>query len=291
MSNQLIREYLTGRLQRGEIVSSSATVIDAVLRNWTRHVDYRPPDRWTEDDVTSWIYDHDVRAATRKSRLTKLGPFCRWLILEGHMTADPTMRMARIPVPSAAPRDLTVEEVADLLRVIPDDRGRLIVILMAQLGLRCGDVARIRVEDIDVRRRSLHVRAKGGRGEPTHWEPIPEEAWQLLVRYIAERRQASGPLIRSMQPPHRALTPHTVSKLVVGWMWDAGLKIAPRDGRSAHSLRHTCAQHMIDRGADLGEVQAALGHRSRRSTEIYVRREPVGLRQAMEGRAYLGRAA
>lgn len=287
MSHQLIREYLTGRLQRGEIVASSATVIDAVLRNWMRHVDGRPPGQWTEDDVSSWIYDTDVRANTRKSRLTKLRPFCRWLILEGHMTTDPTLRMARIPVPSAAPRDLTVEEVAQLLRVVPDDRGRLIVILMAQLGLRCGDVARIRVEDIDVRRRSLHVRAKGGRGEPTHWEPIPEEAWQVLIGYVRERRKVSGPLIRSIQPPHGALTPHTIGKLVVGWMWDAGLKIAPRDGRSAHSLRHTCAQHMIDLGADLSEVQAALGHRSRRSTEIYVRREPVGLREAMEGRSYL----
>lgn len=286
----LIRSYLSGRLNRGEIVASSATVIDAVLRHWTRHVEHRPPGRWCEDDVASWIYDLEVRATTRKSRLTKLRPYCRWLILDGHMTVDPTLRMARIRVPSPAPRDLTVDEVALLLRTVPDERARLIVILMAQMGLRCGDLARARVEDIDVRRQSLHVRAKGGGGDPTHWEPIPAEAWRTLRGYLSARGKVSGPMIRSYQPPHGALTASTVGKLVAGWMTDAGLKWGPWDGRSAHALRHSCAQHMIDGGADLGEVQAALGHRTRRSTEIYVRREPVGLRAAMEGRSYLDAA-
>lgn len=287
----LIRTYLTERLTRGEIVGSSATVIDAVLRHWSRHVDHAPPPAWTLDQVASWVHETDTRATTRKSRLTKLRPYCRWLVLEEHAPTDPTLGMARIKIPSPAARDLSVAEVATLLRACPDQRAQLIVILMAQMGLRCGDVARIRIEDLDVRRHSLHVRAKGGQGEPTHWVPIPTEAWLTLRSHLAGSRHASGPLVRSYQPPHGQLSAQSISKLVTGWMWDAGLKLAPRDGRSAHSLRHTCAQHMIDLGADLGEVQAALGHASRRSTEIYVRREPVGLREAMEGRSYLAAAA
>ena len=70
----------------------------------------------------------------------------------------------------------------------------------------------------------------------------------------------------------------------------AGLKRFPHDGTSAHSLRHTCAQTMLDGGADLREVQYALGHRTIRSTEIYTRREPPGLRAAMNGRAFLDAA-
>jgi integrase/recombinase XerD len=77
-----------------------------------------------------------------------------------------------------------------------------------------------------------------------------------------------------------------VSVLVRKWIAAAGVKSLPGDGISAHALRHTCAQDMIDRGADIREVQHALGHRSVMSTEIYLRRAPVGLRQAMEGRRY-----
>lgn len=72
--------------------------------------------------------------------------------------------MGRIRIPEGAPRDFTRLEVEQLLAACPDQRARLIVLLMAHLGLRCGDVARIRIEDLDTRLRSLHVRAKGGRG-------------------------------------------------------------------------------------------------------------------------------
>lgn len=286
----LIRSYLTERVTRGELATSSAYVIERTLRQWCEHAGPRPR-TWSTDQVASWVNDPMLRATTRKSRLTKLRPFIAWLIDQGHLENDPTSGIGRIRVPSGAPRDLTADEVRQLLRACPDARARLIVILMAQMGLRCGDVARIRVEDIDTQRRLLHVRAKGGGGEPTHWEPIPSEAWAALRSYVLDRRKVSGPLIRSRQRPGTPLTPGTISKLVRTWMTEAGLKEMPWDGRSAHALRHSCAQHIIDAGADLRVVQHVLGHRSIRSTELYVRREPPGLRDAMEGRRYLVGAA
>lgn len=55
----------------------------------------------------------------------------------------------------------------------------------------------------------------------------------------------------------------------------------------SHALRHTCAQHLLDGGAEVRQVQAVLGHHSVTTTEGYLRREPAGLRAAMEGRTYL----
>lgn len=77
-----------------------------------------------------------------------------------------------------------------------------------------------------------------------------------------------------------------LSKIVQRLVCSAGLKQFPYDGVGAHALRHTCAQGMLDLGADIRQVQAALGHRHQSTTEIYLRREPPGLREAMEGRRY-----
>lgn len=271
----------------GELAPSSADQIRNVLRSWMRHAG---PPPWPENMVADWVNDGRLRPTTRKARLSRLRPFCRWLILDGHIGTDPTLRIGRIVVPSSDPRDLTPDEVRRLIGACPDDRAVIIVILMVQMGLRAGDVARARVEDIDQHRQLLHVRAKGGRGEPTHWEPIPAEAWALLSRWL-DQSPSGGPLIRSQgNNCYDGLTPNHIGRLVRGWLRDAGLKARAWDGRSAHSLRHSCAQHMIDGGADLREVQHTLGHRTIRSTELYIRREPPGLRTAMEGRRYMDAA-
>lgn len=287
MNHNLVRRYISDRVRRGELAATSAYQIRYVLGQWAAHVDSLPPRKWTADLAEAWVNADGLRATTRKSRLGKLRPFIHWLQRHDLIRRDPTRDIGRIRTPKGAPRNLEPDAVRRLLAVCPDQRAVLIVILMVQLALRCGDVARIRVEDIDVRHRRLHVRAKGGRGEPTHFVPITEEAWRYLLPWITCR--TAGPLIGSYKTG-RALQPATVSKLVGGWIRDAGLKTMPLDGASAHALRHTAAQDMLDAGHDIRVVQHALGHATVRSTEWYSRCEPPGLRDAMEGRTY-GEAA
>lgn len=282
----LIAEYIEERRRRGEIVESSAEVIAKVLRQWHRHAG--PPSTWTGPTAERWVHDDRVRPSTRRSRLAKLRPYVRWLVERGVLSSDVTAKVGRVRLPAAQPRDLTVQQVGALLDAAPDARGRLVLLLMVQCGLRVGDVCRARIEDVDVPRRLLSVRAKGGDGEVTHVVPVPVEAWQELVPWLRSSPSA-GPLVRSYWDGS-ALSSNYVSRLVRGWMFAAGVKDLPLDGISAHSLRHTCAQQMVDAGADLRVVQFALGHRTVRSTEIYVRREPPGLREAMEGRRYLDAA-
>lgn len=69
-------------------------------------------------------------------------------------------------------------------------------------------------------------------------------------------------------------------------MLEAGVKQGPRDGVSAHALRHTMAEDLLVRGADIREVQHALGHQSMQSTQVYLRARPEGLRDVMSGRRY-----
>lgn len=282
MAGRLMVEYVVHRVSVGELAPSSADVIRVVLRQWINYAGTTVT-VWTGDQAARWVFDPGIRASTSKSRLTKLRPFCRWLVGRGDLERDPTAGLARIRVPDGPDRSFDPDEVGDLFHVLPDDRAILIVTLMIQLGLRAGDVARIRVEDIDTRKKLLHVRGKGGRGEPTHWVPITSQAWRTMEPWLFIR---SGPLIQSYQRPGHPLTPHTISGLVGDWVRLAGLKQFPGDGRSSHSLRHSFAQHLIDQGTDLRLVQHGMGHKSLRTTENYVRREPMGLREAMEGRVY-----
>lgn len=289
--NPYVREYIRTRTEQGHLASSSTITISYTLDQWIRFAGPTPR-RWTEAQARVWVNAEHLRPNTRKSRLAKLSRFVRWLVDEHELDVDITRNLARIRVPKGTPRDLLPSEIGQLLGVLPDERARVIVLAMAQTGLRCGDVARIRIEeDLDLRGQRLYVRAKGGRGEPTHWVPIPDEAWRAVIRWLHQEHRWRGPLITSYQRPGHALQPASVSKLVGRWIRVAGLKRFPYDGRSAHALRHSCAQHMLDNGADLRDVQAALGHATIRTTEEYTRREPPGLRAAMEGRTYSEAAA
>lgn len=275
-------QYCAYRLARGELTASSVEVISALLRKWHRYAG--PLNEWTGDQAAAWVNDQRLRPSTRKSRLGKLRPYCRWLVKQGLLDADITEEIASIKVPMGPPRDLSIDEVRSLIAACPDERAVLIVLLQVQCGLRVGDVARIRRHDIDARRRLLHVRGKGGRGEVTHTVPIPDELWQ---RVLAALRSASGggPLIASYHDGS-ALTPHHIGTLVRRWMIEAGLKAFAGDGISAHSLRHSTAQHLLDSGVSIELIQKQLGHTTVRSTHIYTRREPAGLRDAVNGRHY-----
>lgn len=283
----LIDDYFTGRLQRGEIAESSVRPMRTILRQW---LDYAGPiEQWDSDTAARWVHDQTLRPNSRKNRLTRLRPYIQWLVRQGHIERDFTADIPRVKVPRPRPRDIDARDVSRLLAACPDDRAILIVLLMVHCGLRCVDVSRVRVEDIDMRR-TLDVRAKGGQGEVTHTVPIPTEAWDALCAYMLAHGLRGGALIRNRNNATGGITPKHVSILVQRWIKAAGLKRFPRDGLGAHSLRHSCAQHIIDGGADIRQVQHVLGHRQVTTTEIYLRREPAGLREAVEGRHYLDAA-
>ena len=278
--------YVAHRVARGELVTSSAATIAPILRQWHRHAG--PIDAWTVEAAAHWVHAPHLRPNSRKGRLSRLRPYTAWLVATGDLAVDVSLGVPPVKIPPPDPRDMRPADVGTLLAAVPDERARLVVLLMVHCGLRCVDVSRVRVEDVDVARRLLAVRAKGGRGEVTHTVPIPGEAWATLAPYLAASGRRSGPLVcASNRTAPTAVSANRLSVLVRRWIADAGLKVVAWDGCSAHALRHTCAQGMIDAGADIRLVQSALGHRHVTTTEAYLRRRPPGLREAMDGRRYV----
>lgn len=166
---------------------------------------------------------------------------------------------------------------------MPDARGRAIVLLEAQAGLRRGEVAAITMGDLDLDEGSLLVHGKGGK-ERYVW--LSEETVGAVRAWLVERGTRAGALICSYDHPGRHITPTWVGMLVATWMRDAGLKTMPRDGISGHALRHSAATNMLRGGANIRVVQEAMGHEHITTTARYLRADNAEVRAAMQGLNY-----
>jgi site-specific recombinase XerD len=150
-------------------------------------------------------------------------------------------------------------------------RDYAILLLLARLGLRRGEVAAIQLEDVDWRAGDLLVRGKGSRQDVL---PLPVDVGEALVSYLRRRpRCESRALFLRMTAPLCALAPHTIGWIVREACTRAGL---PRVG--AHRLRHTAATEMLRHGASLAEIGQVLRHREQKTTAIYAKVDREALR-------------
>jgi integrase/recombinase XerD len=155
-------------------------------------------------------------------------------------------------------------------------RDRAILLLLARLGLRAGDIVVLRLADIDWRQAWIRVCGKG------HHEtrlPLSQEVGDALVRYVQQRPAAdTDALFLRTRAPRRALASHcAVSVLVDRAMGRAGVERPARG--AAHLLRHSVASSMLRHGASLQDIATLLRHRSVETTQIYAK---VDVRSLMQ---------
>jgi integrase/recombinase XerD len=273
----LTRAYLHERHARSEFSAETVRAVRYTLYNFAAHVGGIPAHRLTRRHVETWLSDDTLAAATLRARLTRLRMFCTWLVDQKLLKVDPTYGLKGPRRQRRLPRGLHNEDVQLTLDACPDRRGQLIVLLMVQEGLRCGEVSRLQVDDINTTERLMLVRGKGGHERAL---PITEETWAALGGYLAETGVKQGPVIRSQVRPGRGVSPQHVSDLVRGWMGSVNV------AATAHALRHTCATDLLRSGVHLRDVQHALGHASLATTELYLPWVVGDLRTAMGGRKY-----
>jgi integrase/recombinase XerD len=207
-----------------------------------------------------------------------LRSFLRFLHLAG-LTESPLVWA----VPSVAdlrdrtlPRGLGSAAVKKLLascdrRTLVGWRDYAILLLLARLGLRAGEVAAIGLDDVDWRSGLLLVRGKGSRHDML---PLPVDVGEALVSYLRRRpRCERRALFLRVNAPRRELNRSTIGWVVRAACDRAGL---PRVG--AHRLRHTAATEMLRAGASLAEIGQVLRHREPKTTAIYAKVDRKALR-------------
>lgn len=278
----LVLAYLAYRRDGG---AAKATVDGwrAALLGFAAMVGDRPPAEVTRADVERWVNRPGLAPSTRRGARSFVSVFFRWATAEGHVPADPTLRLPRVRIPRALPRALPAGHVEALLGRLPDNRARCVVLLEYDCGLRACEVAGLRVEDVAVADQTIRVTGKGGHQRTL---PVPDRAWAALLAEVAGR--SSGPVVRSANPPgksatltltDRPVTPNHLCRLTAKWMRDAGLDA------TGHALRHSFAGDLVRGGADLAAVQQLLGHTNLAVTSRYLAFEdPQRLREAMARR-------
>jgi integrase/recombinase XerD len=171
--------------------------------------------------------------------------------------------LPRMRVPMHVPTVLTGAEVERILVAIGSAKHRALVMLAYGAGLRVGEACRLRVEDIDAKRMLLHVRTTK-RGRERH-VMLSARLLQALRAYW-KRARPTGPYVFPGRGAGATLTRKAVHRAIVRAVRRAGIskRVSP------HTLRHSFATHLLERGTDLRTLQVLLGHASLHSTTAYL---------------------
>lgn len=236
-------------------------------------------------DVVAFLLRETARVSvgSAKGRVAELRSLLRFLYVSG---LTPVALSTAVP-PVAGWRETTVpsgpspEAVQRLLdgcdRSDPGGiRDFAILVLVARLGLRSAEVARLELRDIDWRAGEIVVRGKARRHDRL---PVPCQVGEALSAYLREARPTSATrqVFLALKAPMRAIRADLVSDVTRRACARAGV---PRVG--AHRLRHALATEMLRRGANLVEVSQVLRHRDLATTAIYAKVDFATLRQVAQ---------
>jgi integrase/recombinase XerD len=233
-----------------------------------------------EDDVVAHI--GALRAAgladaSVKRAAVAVRSLHRFLVEEGRRRDDPAAHAEQPQVRRGLPKALTEEEVARLLAAPVGDgpvarRDRALLEVLYGCGVRVGELVGLSLPDVDLDGALLRVLGKGSKERIV---PVGGHAVRALVAWLGEGgRPALEPVRwRRRGDAEAVFLGARGGRLTRQGAWDVLRRHGQRvglDGRlSPHVLRHSCATHMLDHGADIRAVQELLGHASISTTQIY----------------------
>ena len=224
--------------------------------------------------------------STISRKLASLRSFYRFAMRQGIANDNPAKPLRNPRRQRKLPHVLSNKEVGALLVAPPADetmglRDRAILETMYSAGLRVSELVNLRDRDIDADQQIVRVR---GKGRKERISPLGSYALRAIRRY--EKKRIRDPKTEALGKDApvfvnrfgRILTTRSVGRMLEKYIGVTGL-----DSRtSPHTLRHSFATHLLDRGADIRSVQELLGHKSLATTQIYTHVSAANLRQVYE---------
>jgi integrase/recombinase XerD len=231
-----------------------------------------------QEDVSGFMQhlrEHEVQSRSIARKLSCVRGFYKWLLMDKRVKRDPTVNIESPSSWKVLPKSLAESEVSEMLektgaaaRAGDADGAALRDHAMLELlyagGLRVGEIVALRQEDLRLETASVQVR---GKGDKERIVPIGRSAVEAIENYV--RRGRPG-LVRALKGSgvQRALflsvRGHALTTQAV-WQMVRGVNAHA----SPHKLRHSCATHMVEHGADLRTVQTLLGHADIATTQVY----------------------
>jgi integrase/recombinase XerC len=198
----------------------------------------------------------------------------RWMRRRGHVDSCPADELATPKVRRGLPTLLSVDSAKEVVEVPSSDtpaglRDRAILELLYGSGLRVSELCGLDLEAVDMRGASARVL---GKGDKERVVPLGRRCTEALERWLAVRPTMIHPRRKTQDPRALFLTTfgaRVYSRAVHKLVRAHGASGAGRADLHPHALRHTCATHMLDGGADLRAIQELLGHASLSTTQRY----------------------
>jgi integrase/recombinase XerD len=226
-----------------------------------------------------------LAVGTQAAKLAAVKKFCEWLLAEQQIAHNPAGMLQSPRRPRTLPRDvLTLEEAQALIESTPtrkprDIRDRAMLEVLYATGLRRAELIDLQIYDLDLALSTLHVQ---GKGRQTRIVPLTSSAMAALKLYLDEAR---GLWAKAANQTHLFVSTRSGGPLDDADILRIVRKAAKRAGLAKHvtphTLRHTCATHLLQGQADIRQIQKLLGHRRLSSTEIYTRVEIGDLQEVI----------
>ena len=233
------------------------------------------------DDYTAHLLQQGLAATTIRRAQSALRAYFGFLVGEGIVREDPTGRMGRPAGARKLPEFLNQDEAASLVEAVDPDsvvywRDRAVLELLYATGMRVSELTGLSLGDLDAEYGNALVLGKGGKERLV---PVGTVALEVLGRYLdsvrprLDRGVGKGALFLNQRGTR-------LSRMSV---WTIVSRAAARAGIerriSPHTLRHSCATHLLEGGADLAAVQELLGHADISTTQIYTHLDREYLRE------------
>lgn len=269
----LVREYLAYiQVEKG----LSPNSLEAYRRDLSRLVSWaerhgKPVEELSRADLRGWIAElsrKGLAPSTVSRAVSAARGLFRFLMLDGHIRSHPAEDLSTPQKSAHLPRFLTEDEMDRLLRV-PDIetgeglRDRAMLELMYATGLRVSELVSLKLADLDLDAGLITCHGKGSKQRRV---PLGKSAAHWLQRYLSVRARAGQAVSPRLfiSSSGGALTRQTAWAMIKRYAARCSLS-----NISPHTLRHSFATHLLQRGADSRSVQALLGHSDISTTQIY----------------------
>lgn len=256
-----LRDRMQADLKIGGYSPSTQKVYLLYARQFAAHF-MRSPAEMGADEVRQFLLHRLEERKISRETLRQVRSALRFLY---GVTLNRPIEVEWLPPPrrqKPLPVVLSGSEVLALLEAVQLLNHRAILMSMYGGGLRISEACRLRVEDIDSKRMLIHIR--NGKGAIDRYTFLAERLLHDLRDYWRHTRPSSGWMFPG-RTASRHLSTESVRKVFRKATVAAGIKKAV----TPHVLRHSFATHLLESGTDVTVVQAVLGHRSLRTTEVY----------------------
>ncbi|QQR89962.1 MAG: tyrosine recombinase XerC [Myxococcales bacterium] len=223
------------------------------------------------------LFDNNA-SLTLSRKMAALRAFYRFLFRRGQIKYNPAAALRTPKLRRKLPSFLTVDDAFRVLEQaehrVPENsrialRDLAILEVLYGSALRVSEVATATIADVDISAARMHV---VGKGDKARWVPLTQPAVDALRAYLKERQYFVHP--KTLKQNTRTLflgqygTPLTARR-IQALLRNYGIQALGRSDIHPHMLRHSCATHLLDAGADLRNIQELLGHASLATTQRY----------------------